>query len=254
MGKFSASEQYVVDLINKQKKQIMQMSIVEFAEFANVSTATIVRTMKKLGYTGYTDFRHSISATPAHDEPAVLREADANIGAVIKANLYEVEETINQLEIGTIEDSIQQIAGARIIYIFGRGLSEMIADEMSLKLQLTGKYTQVLHDPNIIRTLAKRVKPDACALFISLNGETPELVEAAHSLRKNGVPIITITTNADAPLSKITDILLVGHKSEESYFPDYEVHSRLPVQVIGRILLDAYVVRLRENSGRRVSY
>lgn len=133
------------------------------------------------------------------------------------------------------------------MYIFARGLSEMIADEMSLKLQLTGKYTQTLHDPNIIKTLAKRVEPDACAIFVSLNGETPELVDAAHSLRANGVPIITLTTNGDAPLAKCTDILLVGHKSEESYFPDYEVHSRLPVQVIGRILLDAYVVRGQES-------
>ncbi|MGO2267555.1 MAG: MurR/RpiR family transcriptional regulator, partial [Vagococcus salmoninarum] len=28
-----------------------------------------------------------------------------------------------------------------------------------------------------------------------------------------------------------------------SYFPDYEVRSRLPLQVISRVLLDAYAVR-----------
>ena len=244
-SRFSASEQYVVNLINKHRARIIQMSIVDFANYATVSTATIVRTMKKMGYSGYTDFRHSVSQSPAH-EPTVLKEADANIRQVITANLREVEETIDQLEIATIEDSIQQIAGARIVYLFARGLSEMIADEMSLKLQLIGKYTQTLHDPNIIKTLAKTVKPDACAVFISLNGETPELVDAARSLQHNGVPIITITTDANAPLAQNTDILLVGHKSEEAYFPDYEVHSRLPVQVIALILLDAFVVREKE--------
>lgn len=246
MGQFSASEQYVVNLITKERTKIIQMSIVEFANFANVSTATIVRTMKKMGYSGYTDFRHSIGRNNSREEPAVLRAADKNIRRVITANQREVEETINLLNIGTIEDGVQQIAGASSIYIFARGLSEMIADEMSLKLQLSGKYTQTLHDPNIIMTLAKRVQPDACAIFISLNGETPELVTAARSLHESGVPIITITTNGEAPLTQYTDILFTGYKSEESYFPNYEVHSRLPVQVISRILLDSYVVRMRE--------
>jgi DNA-binding MurR/RpiR family transcriptional regulator len=250
LGKFSASEQYVVNLVNKERSKIMQMSIVEFADFANVSTATIVRTMKKMGYSGYTDFRHSLGSSNSH-EPAVLRAADENIRRVITANQREVEETINLLNIGTIEDGVQQIAGASSIYIFARGLSEMIADEMSLKLQLSGKYTQTLHDPNIIMTLAKRVQPDACAIFISLNGETSELVTAARSLHENGVPVITITTNGEAPLTKYTDILFTGYKSEESYFPHYEVHSRLPVQVISRILLDSYVVRMREKHGRQ---
>lgn len=94
MGKYSASEQYVVDLIDRQRAQIMGMSIVEFAEFANVSTATIVRTMKKMGYSGYTDFRHS-AGHPGDEEPAVLRAADDNIRQVITANLREVQQTIN---------------------------------------------------------------------------------------------------------------------------------------------------------------
>ncbi|WP_462399965.1 MurR/RpiR family transcriptional regulator [Lacticaseibacillus pantheris] len=245
MSKYSASEQYVVDLIARQRAQIMGMSIVEFAEFANVSTATIVRTMKKMGYSGYTDFRHS-AGHPGDEEPAVLRAADDNIRQVITANLREVQQTINQLDIATIEDSVQQFAGAQMLYIFARGLSEMIADEMTLKFQLAGKYTQMLHDPNIIVTLAERVPTTACAIFISLNGETPELVTAARRLRARGVPIVTVTTNPDAPLAQSTDILLTGFKSAESYFPDYEVHSRLPLQVICRILLDAYVVRMRE--------
>ncbi|KAA8028030.1 MurR/RpiR family transcriptional regulator, partial [Salmonella enterica subsp. enterica serovar Anatum] len=39
------------------------------------------------------------------------------------------------------------------------------------------------------------------------------------------------------------DINFVGFKSPISYFPDYEVRSRLPLQVISRIILDAYSLR-----------
>ncbi|MCY9223275.1 MurR/RpiR family transcriptional regulator, partial [Bacillus licheniformis] len=30
---------------------------------------------------------------------------------------------------------------------------------------------------------------------------------------------------------------------EQSFFPDYEVRSRLPLQVLSRIMLDSYVIR-----------
>lgn len=38
---------------------------------------------------------------------------------------------------------------------------------------------------------------------------------------------------------------LVGYKGEQSFFPDYEVRSRLSLHVIARILLDAYVIRMK---------
>ncbi|MDU6525074.1 MAG: MurR/RpiR family transcriptional regulator, partial [Enterococcus sp.] len=43
------------------------------------------------------------------------------------------------------------------------------------------------------------------------------------------------------------EIPFVGFKSEGSYFPDYEVRSRLPLQIIARILLDSYALRVTDN-------
>jgi len=39
---------------------------------------------------------------------------------------------------------------------------------------------------------------------------------------------------------------LIGFKSEISFFPDYEVRSRLPLSVIARILLDSYAIRIKK--------
>lgn len=38
---------------------------------------------------------------------------------------------------------------------------------------------------------------------------------------------------------------LFGFKSELSYFPDFEVHSRLPLAILSRIVLDAYAASLK---------
>lgn len=82
-------------------------------------------------------------------------------------------------------------------------------------------------------------------IIISLNGETPELVEATKNACKAGINTISITTNQNSSVVKHSDISLVGYKSDMSYFPEYEVHSRLPLQVISRIILDSYAINIK---------
>lgn len=82
------------------------------------------------------------------------------------------------------------------------------------------------------------------AIFISLNGETKELVEACKNFKINQISTITLTAGIDSSLAKLSEITLLGYKGSSSFFPDYEVRSRLPLQVISRIILDAYVIRM----------
>ncbi len=48
------------------------------------------------------------------------------------------------------------------------------------------------------------------------------------------------------PSSFNLSLQLIGFKTELSYFPDYEVHSRLPLSILSRILLGAYAASLIE--------
>ncbi len=48
------------------------------------------------------------------------------------------------LEIGNIEDAIQRIKFADRVFVFARGFSEMIGQEMLVKLQLTGKIVKCI--------------------------------------------------------------------------------------------------------------
>ena len=80
-------------------------------------------------------------------------------------------------------------------------------------------------------------------IFISLNGNTPELVEAAQNLSRHDVPTITFTTNPNGQLASLSTLTFMGYMSKTNYFPDYEVRSRLPLQIMTRIFSDAYSVR-----------
>lgn len=242
----SETERYLLNYIHKHLEDISTLSIVTLSERANVSTATIVRLMKKIGYNGYTSFKYRLKQekkmTDASDQ---LKNIDEDIKLAIRKNEEEVLKTIQLQSIGQIEDAVQKIHNADKIYIFGRGFSEMIAKEMTIKLQLIGKTCEVHDDPNIIRLKSRDIEKSELAILVSLNGETAELVEACQNLSMKQVTTITVTTRIDSTLSKISDMTLVGYKGEQSFFPDYEVRSRLSLHVIARILLDAYVIRMK---------
>lgn len=242
---FTDSEKHLLEYIRHNEENIPSTTIVKLSELANVSTATIVRTVKKLGYSGYTDFRFDLANNKEENHFSIIDEVDNDIGKAILKNAEEVKRTIEMLDSKIIEDAVQIIKNSNKIMIFARGFSTFIGEEMTTKFQLVNKYCELHTDPNIIRKLSKKIKTDTVVIFISLNGETIELVEAAHNNKNQNTPSILLTANGDSSLSKITDINFVGYKSPVSFFPDYEVRSRLPLQTIARILLDAYVIRIK---------
>lgn len=134
--------------------------------------------MKKKGYEGFTAFKHHLK-----DEQqttinfANVEKIDGEIKRSILKNEQEVIRTLNMIHTGVIEDAIQKIKSSERILIFARGFSELIAEEMKIKFQLTDKYCELHTDPNIIKTMSKHLKKTDSVIFVSLNGETEELVD-----------------------------------------------------------------------------
>ncbi|MBP1046662.1 MurR/RpiR family transcriptional regulator [Enterococcus sp. BWM-S5] len=247
-AQLSETEKYLWQFIQENIEQIPSYSIVKLSEEANVSTATIVRTMKKKGYEGFTSFKHSLKdqANTAVNF-SVVEKVDNEIKKAILKNEQEVIRSINMIDSGVIEDVVQKCYSAKRIVIFARGFSELIAEEMMVKFQLAGKYSQMHTDPNIIKSISKKLDKDDFVIFVSLNGETPELVIAAQNCYDQEISTLTISANRTSQLVNLSELACIGFKSEGSYFPDYEVRSRLPLSVIARILLDAYAIRSQKS-------
>lgn len=240
----SSSERFLLEYIERNLDDIPETTIVKLSELANVSTSTIVRTMKKIGYDGFTSFKHYLKSEQEYNPKfAIIDQVEKKIREAIMKNEQEVTRTIQMLDSGTIEDAIQNIKASKKITIFARGFSELIAKEMMIKFQLMGKYCELHDDPNIIKSISKKINRNGIVIFVSLNGETPELVEAAVNCNHHGIKTIAFTANSEGSLAKLSEIAFIGFKSSFSYFPDYEVRSRLPLQIMTRILLDSYAIR-----------
>lgn len=245
--KLSNTENYLWNYIDQHRHQISNLSITQLSEKANVSTATIVRAMKKRGYSGYTNFRQTvIQENNTLNSFPNFKDMNQKIKNVVLKNQDEVLKTIQKINVDDIERAVQKIKIAKKVYIFAQGFSEMTAREMQIKLELLDKNVEFHDDPNIIIPISNRIKRGNLIIFISLNGETFSLLKSGQVALKNQVPTITITTNSQGKLINYSEIAFIGYKQKSSFFPEFEVHSRLPLEVISRILLDAYAIRIQK--------
>lgn len=245
--KLTRTEEHLWSFINHNIKDIPLLSITELSEKANVSTATIVRTLKKLGYKGFSSFKYSLTEGNSDSSFYDLELANKKIERAIIKNKEEAERTLNSLDSLVLEDAVQKIFTAKRIIILARGLSEYVAEEMSLKLRVLNKYTETYYDPNIIITKSKEFKSTDLVIFVSLSGKTKELVTALKNCVENEISTIAITANKNTEFAKLAEITLNGYKSPDTNFPEYEVHSRLPLNIISRILVDAHAIRQNDN-------
>lgn len=78
---------------------------------------------------------------------------------------------------------------------------------------------------------------------LSLSGETVEILNALNIAKGQNPKILSLTVNANTSLTNLSDISLIGYKSslEVNYF-DLDVHSRLSLSILSRVLIDAYSI------------
>ena len=235
----SFTENLCWNTLNDNIDVIPSLSITKASFLCNCSTATIVRTLKKKGFTGYIDFKNKINKVK--NPFSNLDSLTSNQKNIILKNINEVRNTLEMLNVDIMSRCIDEIFTYKSIFIFARGFSELLAKEMTTKLQLLNKNVQLITDPDIIEKISNKVSKGQLVIFISLNGKTKELVYASNILKEHKIKTICITTNQNSILAQNSTIKLIGYKSKMTSFPDFEVHSRLPLDVLVRCILDLYV-------------
>lgn len=247
MKRFTPTEKYFLNFMENNIDDLSNLSITKLSEKANVSTTTIFRTVKKLGFNGFSEYKLKLMEQKKDNHYYKMLKDGDDIKKIILKNQQEVNNTINMIDYQLIDDALNYLYESNCIYIFSRGLSEQIGYEMQIKFNILNKRCELYTDPNIIRKISNRATKNDCVVYISLIGETKELVDAAKITNHDEVPSIMITTRSDSILANYCDIILEGYKSDSTYFTDYEIRSRLPLNVISRILLDSYSNKFNKN-------
>lgn len=233
--KLTMSEKIIVNFINENESKMMNMSIVDIADLTFTSPATVSRTIRKIGMNGFTELRYRLLNQNKQDTETLAYQG---VNRILEKSLIEVSRTIENISLRDIIEIVNAIDGAKRIYLLARGLSELVAQEFDAKIKLMGYNAFLISDPNIMVKLAKNIKQDELVIAFSLRGETDSIVEAVRNAKENGVKVIGCGCEKNSTLNSLADIMIVGEKHRDISIKEFEVTSRIPLQVISRVIID----------------
>lgn len=234
--KLTPTEKSVVDYINSNTNKLSNMSIVDVAEESFTSPATVSRTIKKCGFEGFSELRYKISAKEEHNYDS------KKVNEILGKSLIEVTKTIENISITNVLNIVKIIKESKRIYILARGLTELVAQEFNLKLQLLGYNTFLIVDPNIMMKICKTIDREDVVIAFSLRSETKEILESVKSAKKSGAMVVTCCCVRKGILEEYSDVTLIGYKQSRTSIKEFEVTSRLPLSIISRAIIDYLII------------
>ena len=236
LDNLSKTERQIVQFINEHEHDLAKMSIVDIAFETFSSPSTVSRAIRKCGINGFNELRYKLTLPNKNRELTSINE-------IMNKSLVEATEVLQRISLTNVLAVVNEIRAAKDqkIYIFSRGLTEQVVKEFSLKLELLNYDITQTGDPNIIINLSKRLKKNQLVIIVSLNGQTPELIEAAQNAYLAGAKTIVICCSDKSPLLQYAYRYLVGYRYENISIKEFEVTSRVPLFIISRILVDYLV-------------
>lgn len=144
MERLSITEKDIVVFINENEERLAELSIVDISFETFTSPSTVSRAIRKCGINGFNELRYRLTE----------KESDKNIqnmGEILNKSLIEAQRVLEQISLTSVLDIISVIKESRRIFVVARGLTEYVAQEFTLKLQLLDYNAVFFSDPNICK-------------------------------------------------------------------------------------------------------
>lgn len=137
-----------------------------------------------------------------------------------------------------LEQAVDWLRGCRgKILVIGVGKSGIVASKIAASMRSTGTPALCLHPVDAVHGDVGLITPDDLGFFLSKSGESRELLELVPTLKRLGVPILSIVTRGDSSLAHFSDLVLdVGTIIEGGPIEEVPTTSTTVFQVVGDIL------------------
>lgn len=228
------TELSIIQFINDNEEILSTLSIVDIAFETFSSPASVSRAIRKCKVHGFNELRY-LSTSSAKEKEVY------NMGEIMNRSLIEVQKVMERISVRDVLIIVLKLKESRRIYVLARGLSEYIGKEFSMKLQLLDFDSFFIGDPNVMKTKTQNIKSQDVVFIFSLSGNTKELVESAMNASMCGAEVITCCCNENGNALAFSSEQLIGYHFENPVVTQFEVSSRIALNIIARIIID-YIV------------
>ncbi|GAA3200000.1 6-phospho-3-hexuloisomerase [Lentilactobacillus kefiri] len=118
--------------------------------------------------------------------------------------MHEVNEVMGLVKEDQIDDAEKVIQKDRRIFVLGAGRSGLMAKGFAMRLMHIGYTVYVIGE-----TITPSVQKGDVLVSVSGSGKTGMVVEPTEKAKADGVKIVAVTSNAESPLAKLGDAVIV---------------------------------------------
>jgi len=218
----------------------------EIGQKTETSAATVVRFCRALGYEGYADLQAAIRTQFPQYRTAVQklaeRMANGDLGAnlpaqVAETNINNIQQTLSQVSLESLEQAITAIRQARHIRIFASGISAAAAVFAEHSLTVLGYPARACINGGVEQLMElSRLSEGDVVIGISVWRYLRHTVEAVEAARAVDATCIALIDSPLAPLAGLVDHVFIANI-------EGAVHSRSLTGILSLIdLLSAAIV------------
>lgn len=234
LNSLSPVEQDIYRFIINNLTKIPYMRVREIADSVHVSPTSVFRFIKKMGYRSFPEFKVSVEME--------LNKSNQKLNA----NLLSIKNQIDSLKRDSyppdidaqIEKMSKRIKKADVILLMGMGASGAIAQYAARKIASLGYFCLYIDELTYpIKSFLKEDRENLI-IFLSVSGETKELIEVIAGVEKNNsIQLYCITQNKRSSLSQKCDESIEYDVQEERREVFFDLTSQLPVITILETLI-----------------
>lgn len=209
------TEKKICDFLLSDPKSFTGCSMAEVSDKCEVSQGSINNFAKKFCGDGFSALKLQVASDLYAHSETVFSAIDSKKGVKdamelkIKENITAFQNTLMVNDEEQFKIAVDKIMAAEKIEIYGAFHSGIAARDFCYQLMQLGIPASYISDTLMGFVAAATLTPKGLLIAVSSTGRTKEIIEAAQIAKENGVSVISITTNKNSPLAKLSDAVLI---------------------------------------------
>lgn len=249
LEQLSKAEKKLAQWILDHSEEVIHMNVKSLSEVSNTSPATVTRLCYSLGLEGFTDLKLKLSANLPEIEAGlysdiVQNESIENIKQKIKLKVTDgLGKNAEILSIEAVEKTVDYLTTKSLIYTYGIGASGIVAEDFSQKFLRVGHNVIYSQDIHLLITAMVTTELPSFLFLVSNSGEKQEVCNLARLAKQFNIPVVSITSQAESPLAKLSSVVLHTTDAGEAPLRSSATNSLLVQLYTVDVLFSAYASR-----------
>lgn len=231
--KLTTVERRVADYILANSEDVVLMPIADLAKNAGVAKSAVVRCAKSLGFEGYAELKIALTSELSKNKqlnyaPYIDPDDTPNdiLDKIFAANIKTLHDTAEKLDRDIYGKTVDVLASAEHIYVYGIGTSAVFANELQYRLMSLGMYALAVTDIAAMKVSTLNIRPGDVAVGISNSGRTTATIDALSLAKTQGATTVAITGIPDSQICRAANYP-IELWSDEIQYPIEAISSRI---------------------------